>query len=93
MDSLRFTSRIRYWKPELARGLAVLDVPPDAVTALGGLRQKRVHGTIGRAAFTSNVMPAGDGRLALSVSKAMLSAAGLAVGADADIVITRTGRD
>lgn len=93
MDPLRFTSRIRFWKPELARGLAVLDVPPEAVIALGGLRQQRVHGTIGRVEFTSNVMPAGEGRLALSVSKAMLSAAGLAVGDGADIVITRTGRD
>jgi hypothetical protein len=93
VDAVRFSGTIRYWKPEQARGLAVIDVPEAHIPALGGLRQQRVHGTIGSAPFTSNVMPAGAGRLALSVSKAMMGAAGVAVGDPAEIEITRVGKD
>jgi len=38
-------------------------------------------------------MPAGSGRLALSVSKAMMAGANLAVGDKADIVLSGVGRD
>jgi len=38
-------------------------------------------------------MPAGGGRLALSVSMAMMLAAGTAVGDLVDIVINRVGRE
>jgi hypothetical protein len=38
-------------------------------------------------------MPAGGGRLALSVSKAMMAAAGAAVGDDVDGEITSVGHD
>ena len=41
----------------------------------------------------SSVMPAGGGRLALSVSKAMMVAAGLAIGDEADMELSSTGRD
>jgi hypothetical protein len=57
------------------------------------LRQQHVAGTIAGAEFASNVMPAGGGRLAMSVSKAMLSAAGIAVGDVPEILIVRVGRD
>jgi hypothetical protein len=93
MEPIRFTSAIRYWKPERASGLAVADVPPEHVAAIGGLRQQRVRGTIGGADFASSVMPAGGGRLALSVSKAMIAAAGAAVGDDVDVEITSVGHD
>jgi hypothetical protein len=93
MDAVRFRGQVRFWKPEQVSGLAVIDVPGDAVAALGGLKQQRVHGSIAGAAFTSNVMPAGGGRLALSVSKAMMAGAGVAVGDDADVTITRVGKD
>ena len=46
----------------------------------------RVHGRIGGREFTSSVMPAGGGRLALSASKAMMKSAGVGVGQS-------TGRD
>jgi hypothetical protein len=52
-----------------------------------------VRGTIGGAAFASNVMPAGGGRLALSVSKAMLSSANASVGDEVDVEITAVGRE
>jgi hypothetical protein len=38
-------------------------------------------------------MPAGGGRLALSVSKAMMAASRLVVGDAAEIVIAKIGRD
>jgi hypothetical protein len=93
MDPVRFTGVIRYWKPEQASGLAVVDVPETLIPAFGGLKQQRVHGTVGRAGFASNVMPAGGGRLALSVSKAMMATAGVGVGDEAEVVITRVGRE
>jgi hypothetical protein len=91
METQRFRGRIRFWNPEKASGLAVVDIPSEHVEAIGGLKQVRVHGTIGSADFTSNVMPAGAGHLALSVSKAMMQAAGVGVGDEAAFTITRVG--
>ena len=93
MEPIRFSGQVRYWKPERVGGLAVVDVPPPLVEAFGGLKQQRVRGTIGAAEFASNVMPAGGGRLALSVSKRMLTAAGLSVGDVGAFVVTSVGRD
>jgi hypothetical protein len=93
MEPIRFTGRIRYWNPEKMGGLSVADVPPESVAAFGGLKQQRVRGTLGGREFASSVMPAGGGRLAVSVSKAMLSAAGLGIGDDAEFVVTAIGRD
>ena len=93
MEPIRFSGHIRYWNPVKASGLAVADVPAPHIAALGGLKQQRVHGSIGGVEFTSNVMPAGEGRLALSVNKAMMKAAGVAVGDEAAFEITSVGRD
>jgi hypothetical protein len=93
MEPIRFIGHIRYWNPEKASGLAVSDVPAEHVAALGGLKQQRVRGIIGGADFASNVMPAGGGRLALSVSKAMMSAAGVGVGDLTKIEIHTVGGD
>ena len=93
MDPIRFRSRIRFWNPEKQSGLAVADVPAEHVAAIGGLKQQRVHGRIGPAEFTSNVMPAGGGRLALSVSKAMQQAAKVGMGDEVEVEITAIGRD
>ncbi len=93
MELIRFSSRIRYWNAEKASGLAVADIPEAHHAALGGLKQQHVRGTIGRQEFASNVMPAGGGRLALSVSKAMMKSAGVAVRDEADFEITAVGRE
>ena len=93
MESVRFAGRIRHWDPETASGLAVVDVPAEHVAALGGLKQQRVRGRLGTTEFASNAMPAGGGRLALSVSKAMMKSAGVAVGDTAEFEITGVGRD
>jgi hypothetical protein len=93
MTPIRFAGRIRRWNEELGTGLAVIDIPAEHIPAIGGLKQQRVRGALGGSGFTSNVMPAGGGRLALSVSKAMLKAAGLAVGDPAEVEISGVGRD
>jgi hypothetical protein len=93
MDPVRFAGVIRFWKPEQASGLAVVDIPGELIPAFGGLKQQRVRGTIGDLEFASNVMPAGGGRLALSVSKAMMAGAAVGVGDQAEFVITGIGRE
>ena len=93
MESIRFAARIRYWNPDKASGLAVCDIPGEHVATLGGLKQQRVRGLIGGVEFASNVMPAGGGTLALSVSKAMMSSAGLGVGDETEIEIHAVGRE
>ncbi len=91
MELVRFRTRIRYWNPDKASGLAVADIPVEYHATLDGLKQRRVSGSIGGAEFASNVMPAGGGRLALSVSKAMMSSAGVSVGDETDVEITSVG--
>ena len=91
MEPQRFSRTVRYWNPDTAGGLAVVDVPADVAQALGGLKQQRVRGQIGDAPFTSNVMPAGGGRLALSCSRAMLASAGLGIGDEAVVELLAVG--
>jgi hypothetical protein len=93
MDPIRFNGRIRFWNPEKSSGLAVADIPPPHVQAFGGLKQQRVRGTVQGVDFVSNVMPAGGGRLALSVSKSMMTAARVGVGDEPEFEITAIGRD
>jgi uncharacterized protein DUF1905 len=93
VESVRFSATIRYWNPDKGSGLAVVDIPVDHVQALGGLKQQRVRGTLDAVEFTSNVMPAGSGRLALSVSRAMMSASHLTIGKVAEVEITKVGSD
>jgi hypothetical protein len=85
----KFQATIRYWRPQREGGLAVADIPNELIAALGGLKQARVRGTINGAEYVSNVMPAGSGRLALSVSRKMMGDAGLAVGDEAAFEIER----
>ena len=93
MEPIRFGGEIRFWNPEKASGLAVVDVSSERIAALGGLKQQRVRGTLNGVEFTSNVAPAGDGRLALSVSKAMMAAAQAGIGDRVEVVISGVGRD
>ena len=86
---MKFQATIRYWRPERASGLAVADIPSEHVAPLGGLKQLRVRGTINGAEYASNVMPAGSGRLALSVSQKMLQAGACGVGDQAEFEIER----
>jgi len=85
----KFRGKVRYFRPEAASGLAVIDIPAGGTKELGGLKQMRVKGVINGVEFTSNTMPAGGGVLALSVSKKLLDSAGLRVGATAEIEVER----
>jgi Domain of unknown function (DUF1905) len=78
--ALQFRGKVRYFRPELKSGLAVVDIPSAVASALGGLKQMKVRGSLNGTTFNSNTMPAGGGVLALSVSKALLKSAGLHLG-------------
>jgi len=86
---VKFRATIRYWRPESRSGLAVADIPSEHIAPLGGLKQMRVCGNINGAEYLSSVMPAGSGRLALSVSQKMMAAAGVGVGDVAEFEIER----
>jgi hypothetical protein len=88
-EHVRFRGSIRFFRPERAGGLAVVDIPAEATAVLGGLKQMRVRGLLNGTEFTSNTMPAGGGVLALSVSRKMLRASGLEVGDEAEFEIAR----
>jgi hypothetical protein len=93
VDPIRFSSNIRFWNPEEQSGLAVADIPSQHIAAIGGLKQQPVEGRIGSAPFTSNVMLAGSGRLALSMSQAIRAAARVGMGDAIEVEITGIGRD
>jgi hypothetical protein len=93
MEPIRFSAKIRYWDPAKGSGLAVVDIPVEHVEALGGLKQQRARGTLAGVEYASNVMPAGSGRLTLSVSKSMMAASHSTVGRDVDVEIRGIGRD
>ena len=38
METQRFSGRIRFWNPDKASGLAVVDIPPEHVEPIGGFR-------------------------------------------------------
>jgi hypothetical protein len=84
-----FRAVVRYWDPAKGSGLAVVDLPAEVTSALGGLKQMKVRGTVNGAAFKSNTMPAGGGRLALSCSKALLGAGKATVGSEVELTIER----
>ena len=85
----RFRGKVRYFRPEKASGLAVIDIPGAAARELGGLKQMKVKGRLNGVEYASNTMPAGGGVLALSVSRKLLEAAGLKVGDTTAVEIER----
>lgn len=88
-DRQPFRGQIRYFRPEKASGLAVIDIPASITATLGGLKQMKVRGSLNGVEFTSNTMPAGSGVLALSVNRKLLLSAKLEVGDSATIEIER----
>jgi len=88
-DDHSFRATVRYFRPEKASGLTVADVPADVTATLGGLKQMRVRAIVNGKEFTSNTMPAGGGKLALSLNKAILHECALAVGDEAEFEIER----
>jgi hypothetical protein len=72
---------------EAARGGgAVAQIPPDVTTALGGLKQMRVVGTVNGVSYKSSTMPY-RGAFYLGVHKATREAAGVAIGDEVAVEI------
>jgi hypothetical protein len=67
-------------------------VPPDVASALGGLRQMRVVGTVNGVPYQSSTMPYGGRGLFLGVHKATREAAGVLPGVRVEVVISRDDR-
>ena len=85
----RFQGKIRFFRPELKAGLAVVDIPMSVAAALGGLKQMKVRGKLNGAEFNSNTMPAGGRVLALSLSRKLLDSAGVKVGDEIEVELER----
>ena len=88
-DRSRFRGKVRYFRPDKASGLAVIDIPASVTAKLGGLKQMKVRGALNGVEFASNTMPAGGGVLALSVNKSLLASAKVGVGDSAAVEIER----
>jgi hypothetical protein len=87
-ETHRFTAEL-----ESARaGGAIVLIPPDVATALGGLRQMRVIGTINGVDYHSSTMPYGGRGLFMGVHKATRAAAGVAIGDHLEVTVARDER-
>jgi hypothetical protein len=69
-------------------GGAVAQIPADVTKALGGLKQLRVFGTVNGVAYKSSTMPY-RGAFYLGVHKATREAAGVEIGEEVEVEITR----
>ena len=90
-DDVRFRGRVRRWDESKPGGLAVVDIPNDLVSTLGGRRQYRVEGSLNGAAFAGSTMLVAGGGFAVGVSKAALKAADADVGDDVELRIGPAG--
>jgi uncharacterized protein DUF1905 len=88
-EEIAFRGRIRHWREDPPGGLTVVDIPADLVGPLGGRRQHRVRGTLGGKEFAGSTMLVAGGGFCVGVSKAVLRAAGVAVGQEADVTLQR----
>ena len=87
-EAHRFTAEL-----EAGRGGgAMVLVPREIATALGGLRQMRAVGTVNGVPYQSSVMPYGGRGLFLGVHKATRDTAGVFPGERVDVVISRDDR-
>src|SRR5215472_3665812 len=75
-----FRGRIRRWREDKPGGLAVIDIPVDLVTELGGRRQMRIAGSLNGVPFAGSTMLVAGGGFCIGVSRAALQASGVAVG-------------
>ena len=87
-DEHRFTAEL-----EAARaGGAFVLVPREIATALGGLKQMRVIGTLNGVPYQSSTMPYGGRGLFIGVHKATREAAGIEMGDLLEVVVQRDER-
>ena len=87
-ETHRFTAQL-----EAARaGGAFVLIPEEVATALGGLKQMRVVGTVNGVAYQSSTMPYGGRGLFVGVHKATRAAAGAEFGDVVEVVVSRDNR-
>jgi len=86
-ESVTFRARVRRWDESKPGGLAVVDIPSELVTRLGGRRQYRVEGALNGTPFGGSTMLVAGGGFAVGVSKAALSAATASVGDEVELTI------
>jgi hypothetical protein len=67
-------------------------VPPEIATALGGLKQMRVVGTVNGVPYQSSTMPYGGRGLFMGVHKATREAAAVDPGQLVEVVVSRDDR-
>ena len=88
-----FRGRIRRWREDKPGGVAVIDIPLDLVTELGGRRQMRMEGSLNGVRFTGSTMLVADGGFCVGVSRAALQASGVAVGDEVEVQLDRANRE
>ncbi len=71
-----FRGRIRRWREDKPGGLAVIDIPLDLVTELGGRRKMRMDGSLNGVRFTGSMMLVAGGGFCVGVSRAALQVSG-----------------
>jgi len=86
---IAFRSRVRRWRDDAPGGLAVADIPPEIVTALGGRRQYRVEGSLNGSSFRGSTMLVAGGGFCVGISRAALDGAGVDVGDEVELVLAR----
>jgi hypothetical protein len=89
--AVTFNGRVRKWRDDKPGGLAVVDIPADLVSDLGGRRQTRVTGSLNGADFTGSTMLVAGGGMCVGVSRAALKAAGATLGDDVELSIAPAG--
>ena len=88
-ERVQFRGVVEPFRAGATGGLLVVAIPADAAAKLGGLKQMRVRGTVNGAEVASNTMPRGGGVLALSLSRAILKAAGATAGDEVEVELER----
>jgi hypothetical protein len=84
-----FRGRVRRWRDDKPGGLAVIDIPLELVSELGGRRQMRMAGSLNGMPFTGSTMLVAGGGFCIGVSRAVLTASGASVGDEVDIQLGR----
>lgn len=82
------TARFRSVIEAATGGGAAAKIPPDITAALGGLKQMRITGTLNGTPFRSSTMPY-RGAFYLGVHKATREAAGVEIGDEVELELTR----
>ena len=86
---VEFSAHIRRWREDKPGGLAVIDIPMELVSELGGRRQMRMIGSLNGVAFTGRTMLVAGGGFCIGVSRAALQAAGVSLGDNVDVQLER----